>query len=149
MTIIQALAAEHVVFHNVFDHLQERAPRLKTLAEIKALAALLESLLQHHAVVEDQLLVEPLEPTLHQLGQDENFHDEHDEIDRHLHAVRDARQLTVARKSLLKAVVASRRHFDKEERIIFPMAKRLLKAKTLQDLGRRWQEQTAARSSAD
>ncbi|MBI5772496.1 MAG: hemerythrin domain-containing protein [Verrucomicrobia bacterium] len=145
MTIIQALAAEHVVFHNVFDHLQERAPRLKTLAEIKALSALLEMLLERHAAVEDQLLVEPLEPTLLQLGQGENFHDEHDEIDRHLHAVQHARQVSAARESLLKAVAASRRHFDREERIIFPLAKRLLKSRTLEELGRRWQEQTATR----
>ena len=39
MKITEILMAEHVVFHNLFDHLEHSAPRLKTLAELKALAA--------------------------------------------------------------------------------------------------------------
>ena len=44
----------------------------------------------------------------------------------------------MARKALLTAVLASRRHFDKEERVIFPLAEKVLKAKTLTDLGETW-----------
>ena len=46
--------------------------------------------------------------------------------------------------TLLAAVLASRRHFDKEERIVFPMAEKLLKPKTLLALGGRWGEQRTA-----
>ena len=42
---------------------------------------------------------------------------------------------------LLAAVAYSRRHFDKEERIVFPMAERVLKTKTLTALGQAWMEQ--------
>ena len=35
-------------------------------------------------------------------------------------------------------MAACRKHFDKEERIVFPMAERVLKAKTLSDLGAEW-----------
>ena len=42
-------AAEHLVFHNLFDHIEATAPRLKTLAEIKSLAALMESMLKAHS----------------------------------------------------------------------------------------------------
>jgi hemerythrin-like domain-containing protein len=43
-----------------------------------------------------------------------------------------------ARQHLLAAVACSRKHFDKEERIVFPLAERVLKAKTLTTLGQTW-----------
>ena len=43
-----------------------------------------------------------------------------------------------AKKILLNAIAASRKHFDKEERIVFPLAERILKAKTLNELGEEW-----------
>ena len=45
MKITDALFAEHLVFHNLFDHVESAAPRLKTLAEIKCLAATIEKML--------------------------------------------------------------------------------------------------------
>ncbi len=144
MTIIQTLAAEHVVFHNVFDHIEQAAPKLRTVAEVRALAALLEALLKVHSRIEDNLLMEPLEPNLIQLGQHENFHAEHEQIDADLAAITKVRRVTDARRLLLGAVLASRKHFDKEERIIFPLARRLLTAKTLTALGKRWREERQA-----
>jgi len=138
MKITQALQAEHVVFHNVFDYLERATPKLKTLGEIRALGGLLEAMLEVHSKVEDRLLVEPLEPSLHQLGQHENFHAEHDEIDRSLSAIQTVRQVAQARHHLNRAVALSRRHFDKEERIVFPMAEKILSARTLTHLGERW-----------
>ena len=138
MKITQALLAEHVVFHNLFDHVEKTAPKLRTLAEVRLLAATLEAMLAVHSKVEDHLLMEPLEPNLHQLGQHENFHAEHHEIDRILGTIRTARQVAVARHALSRAVAVARRHFDKEERIVFPLAEKILSAKTLLELGRRW-----------
>ena len=34
MKITEALLAEHLVFHNLFDHIEAAAPGLKTLAEV-------------------------------------------------------------------------------------------------------------------
>ena len=53
-------------------------------------------------------------------------------------AVGKARQLKVAKGLLLHAITASRKHFDKEERIVFPLAERVLKTKTLTELGTEW-----------
>ncbi|HEY6166898.1 MAG TPA: hemerythrin domain-containing protein [Verrucomicrobiae bacterium] len=141
MKITQALQAEHVVFHNLFDHVEKTVPHLRTLAEVRALAGLLERLLEIHSKVEDVLLMEPLEPSLHQLGQHENFHGEHEQIDAGLARIQKARTVAEARKLLGRAVVMSRRHFDKEERIVFPMAERILSAHTLLELGKRWEAQ--------
>jgi hemerythrin-like domain-containing protein len=141
MKITDALMAEHVVFHNLFDHLERTAPGLKTAAEVRSLSRLLESLLQAHSTVEEELLVEPLDHCLEQLGQRDTFHEEHEEIDDRLKQAQNARNLRQARQHLLAAVEASRKHFDKEERIVFPMAEKLLKTRTLTELWSAWTEQ--------
>jgi hemerythrin-like domain-containing protein len=140
MKITQALQAEHVVFHNLFDYIERTAPRLRTAAETRALAGLLEAMLKVHSVMEDELLIAPLEPHFSQLGQDENFHAEHEEIDHCLEQAGKARQLAAARRWLQRAVLLSRRHFDREERIVFPLAEQLLSARSQEALGHRWEK---------
>ena len=49
-----------------------------------------------------------------------------------------AGQAGLARKRLSQALAACRKHFDKEERIVFPLAERTLKGDTLQALGAAW-----------
>ena len=141
MKITEALLAEHMVFHNLFDHLEEAAPRFKTLPEVKAAAALLEKLLKAHSDTEDALFLGPLEHCFEQIGQRDAFVAEHDEMDGQLRLIQKARRLSEARRLLLQAVAHSRRHFDREERIVFPMAERVLKSKTLSQLGQAWHEQ--------
>src|ERR1043166_987929 len=138
MKITEALFAEHQVFHNLFDHIERTAPRLKTLAEIKSLAALMESVLDAHSRTEDELFIEPLEHCFEQLGHKETFHAEHEQMEATLAKVQKAKTVKEAKKILLGAIAACRKHFDKEERIVFPMAERILKAKTLTDLGTQW-----------
>jgi hemerythrin-like domain-containing protein len=145
MKITEILVAEHVVFHNLFDHIEKTLPRLKTLAEVKSLAATLDALMRPHAGTEDDLLMGQLEHCLEQLGQSETFHEEHEQIDAQLAEVQKARGPKQARDLLLRAVSRSREHFDKEERIVFPMAERVLKAKTLSDLGKQWMKRREAK----
>lgn len=138
MKITEALLAEHVVFHNLFDHLEKTIPKLGTLAEVRALSDVLASLLEAHSAAEDALLIAPLEHCIEQLGQRDTFHQEHEAIDANLDMVRKVRRIKQAKHHLLVAVLASRHHFDKEERIVFPLAERSLKAKTLVTLGNSW-----------
>ena len=140
MKITEALLAEHAVFHNLFDYAERTVPRLKTVAEVRSLAHLLESLLQAHSQTEEQLLVEPLEHCLEQIGHRQTFHQEHQEIDDHLKRAQTVRSLKQARHHLLAAVVSSRKHFDKEERIVFPLAEQHLKSRTLTELCSTWTE---------
>ena len=141
MRITEALFAEHLVFHNLFDHLENVVPKLRTLGEIKALAALMEVMLKSHSDTEDELFIGPLEHCFEQIGQREQFHQEHEEIDENLRLVQKARQISAARKMLLAAVAYSRKHFDKEERVVFPMAEKVLNARTLTQLGQVWIDQ--------
>src|ERR1019366_2507555 len=143
MKITEALLAEHMVFHSMFDHVDDMAPRLKTLAEVKALAAMLEQLLKEHSDAEDELFIGPLEHCFEQIGQRDAFLEEHREMDDSLKHIREAKDFKKARHLLLSAVIYSRKHFDKEERIVFPMAERVLNNKTLTTLGHTWMEQRA------
>ncbi len=144
MTITEALLAEHVVFHNVFDYIERTVPKLETLAEVKSLARLMEGLLRDHSNTEEELVFAPLDHCLEQMGQGDTFHEEHKEIDSSLEAVHQARRLLEARRLLLAAVLASRKHFDHEERIVFPLAEKVLKRETLARLGKSWMEQRKA-----
>lgn len=138
MKITEVLMAEHAVFHNLFDHIERTVPRLKSLGEVKSLAALVDKVMAPHSKTEDDLFIEPLEHCFEQIGQNETFHAEHRRIEETLAQVQKARRLKDAKKILLNAMAASRDHFDKEERIVFPMAERVLKTKTLSDLGEEW-----------
>ncbi len=138
MKITEILMAEHAVFHNLFDHIEAAVPRLETLGEVKSLATLVDKVMAPHSKTEDDLFIEPLEHCFDQIGQNETFHAEHRHIEEMLASVQKTRTLADAKKILLDAMAASRDHFDKEERIVFPMAERVLKAKTLSDLGKEW-----------
>src|SRR5690242_21523320 len=138
MKITDVLRAEHAVFHNLFDHIETVLPRTRTLAEVKSLTTVAETLLAPHSKTEDDLFIEPLEHCFDQIGQNDTFHAEHKLIDAELAKVHTARDVRKAKKLLLGAVARCRDHFDKEERIVFPMAERILKAKTLSELGTQW-----------
>jgi hemerythrin len=130
MKITEALFAEHLVFHNMFDHIEAAAPKLKTLAEVKSLAALMESLLKSHSDTEDEMFIGPLEHCFEQLGQRDAFLEEHQEIDISLKNVQLTKDFKKARQLLLSAVAYSRRHFDKEERIVFPLGQNWVEQRT-------------------
>jgi hemerythrin-like domain-containing protein len=144
MKITEALLAEHVVFHNIFDYIEGVLPKLKTLKEVKSLAELMESLLLAHSKTEEDLVFAPLDHCLEQIGQRDTFHEEHQEIDASLLEVKAARRLPEARRLLSVAVLASRKHFDHEERIVFPLAEKVMKRETLQELGKSWMKQREA-----
>ena len=146
MKITEALLAEHVVFHNIFDYIEHVLPDVKTLAEVKSLAELMESLLLAHGKAEEDLVFAPLDHCLEQIGQRDVFHEEHHEIDASLLRVKAAKRLAEARCLLSMAVLASRKHFDREERIVFPLAERVMKKETLTELGKVWMKQRDAES---
>jgi hemerythrin-like domain-containing protein len=147
MKITDILLAEHIVFHNVFDHIERVLPGLRTASEVRALAALLETLLRGHSRTEDELVLAPLEHCLEQMGQHDSFEHEHREIDSSLLKIRQAGTLSEARRLLQHAVAYSRKHFDREERIVFPLAEKVMKRETLRQLGEAWMKQREARAT--
>jgi len=144
MKITDILRAEHTVFHYLFDHIEANALRLKTLREVKLLAQLVDQIMAPHSQTEDELFMGPLEHCFEQIGHRETFHQEHEIIEAMLGKVRKARTLKEGKQLLLGVIGATRKHFEKEERIVFPLAERVLKAKTLSDLGDEWMKRRTA-----
>ena len=87
MKITEALLAEHVVFHNLFDYVERVVPKVKTLGEVCVLSSLLDTMLKTHSKVEDRLLIDPLEAAFSQMAQADNFHDEHHQIEQSLDSI--------------------------------------------------------------
>ncbi len=143
MKITDALLAEHVVFHALFDHIERATPKLKTLGEVRTLADLLETMLVQHSKSEDELLMNYLEDSIEQMGHRDTFHEEHELIEKHLGAVRAAPGLKGAQKLLVDAVVGARKHFDKEERLVFPLAEKVISYHNIMKLGKQWLEKKA------
>jgi hemerythrin-like domain-containing protein len=141
MKITEALFAEHLVFHSMFDQIEAKVVGLKTLAEVKGMAALMEAMLKAHSEVEDELFLGPLEHCFEQIGQRDSFLEEHREMNDGLQLVQTATRIKQAQQLLLRAVAHSRKHFDREERIVFPLAERVLKSATLTELGQSWLDQ--------
>jgi len=153
MKITEALFAEHLVFHSMFDLIETRVPGLQTLGEVKALAELMGAMLRAHSDSEDELFLGPLEHCFEQIGQRDSFLEEHQEVSEGLRLVQKATRAKQAQRLLLSAVAHSRRHFEREERIVFPLAERVLKSATLSELGQNWVSQrirtTVSRKSSE
>jgi hemerythrin-like domain-containing protein len=100
-------------------------------------------MLKAHSETEDELFLGPLEHCFEQLGQRDSFLEEHQEMNDGLRLVQSATRIKQAQQLLLAAVAHSRRHFEREERIVFPLAERVLKSATLTELGENWMDQRA------
>ncbi len=105
-------------------------------------AAAMGAITKGHSQTEDELLIAPLEHCIEQMGQAEAFHTEHEEIDRTLMLIQKVKSVSKARQLMLSAVTASRAHFNKEERILFPMAEKVLNIGSLKNLAGSWQRHT-------
>jgi hemerythrin-like domain-containing protein len=134
MTITETLIAEHRVFTEVFDQIESFLPKLTTLAEVKLLARLAEGMLQGHADTENNLAYAALDHVLKDKGHLDRLHQDHQEIDENLRRVQTARDFDKARRLLKSAIIASRKHFQREEQSIFPLIERVLRQDTLAEL---------------
>ena len=148
MKITEALVAEHNTFLIVFDQIERTLPGLTTLAETRMLASLVEGLLESHAKTETNLAYLALDHVLAQKGELKRMHQDHHEIDDQLRKVRAARTCAAARQLLKAALLASREHFQLEERSLFPLLEKALQKETLHELGRDWLRRSAGRARA-
>jgi len=136
--ITDAFAAEHAVLNAQFDYLEKVVPIAKTLAEIKAMAGLLDAALSTHAHLEDELLFHGLEGGLDQLGQLEKVQHEHDAICKGLAKVQSSLRRSDAQRRLLNIIHLTRKEFELEERVIFKMAGQMTRAENLTKLTKAW-----------
>ncbi len=140
MKITEALIAEHRIYLSVFEQIERVLPSLATPAELSTMAGIVEGLLQSHAARETNLAYLALDHALAEKGQLDRMHQDHAELDDRLRKIYSAPSCAQGRRLLQAALAGTREHFRHEERVVFPMMERVLKAETLIDLGRPWTE---------
>ena len=129
---------EHVVFRAVFDEIERVLPGLNSTQEVTVLSTVVEGVLGRHAETETDLAYAALDHVLAEKGELDHLYQDHQEIDHNFKRVHGARSLAEAQRLLKKALAASREHFQREERVVFPLLERVLPGETLIDLGETW-----------
>jgi hemerythrin-like domain-containing protein len=146
MKITEALVAEHTTFLTVFDQIERVLPSLATQTEVSTMASMVEGLLESHAKTETNMAYLALDHVLEQNGELKRMHQDHREIDDRLRMVHTAKTCAVARKLLKSALLASREHFQLEERSVFPFIEKVLQQDTLAELGQSWLQRSSLRT---
>ncbi len=140
MKITQALLGEHGAIYPLLDLIEAQAPS-SGLDVIKIQAAFLQSMLVSHAGIEDVLLRPMIQEHLPAPVRNADGTappTDHEVIEGGLRAVLDADERGKARRVLLETVAKTRKHFKKEERVIFRIAERELPEDVQDRLGAEW-----------
>jgi hemerythrin-like domain-containing protein len=126
------------MFDVVFEQVERLLPGLERLEEVRRAARLVEGLLLRHAQVEEELLMLAENHLSEDTRRYAHCRKEHQEIDGQLTRVRSTREIVRARTLLRGAMAASRKHFKREERKVFPLIEKRMKPEALTKLGTVW-----------
>jgi hemerythrin-like domain-containing protein len=134
-TITDALVTEHSILRYVFDEINRLLPGVRTVAEVRLLARLVEGVLSHHADVEQNLAYAALDHALAEKGELKRLYQDHQEIDSHLRSAARAADFSDAVRLLQTGLQASREHFQREEQTVFPLFEKLFQPQAMEALG--------------
>ena len=136
--ITDALTIEHVTIRTVFSQIENVLTKLERLEDVKAMASMVEALLEQHGEVEEHLLYVVLDHALAEVGKLEFMSQEHGEIDQRLASIQSATDLETARRMLRAVMNYSRKHFQNEELNVFPVIHQRISEDALKALGEAW-----------
>jgi hemerythrin-like domain-containing protein len=139
-TITQALVMEHTVFRKVFDQIERVLNGAPSASEVKLLAMVVEGMLRTHGETETHLAYSALDQALADRGALNRLHQDHHEIDDRFKRLQRATDAAEARHLLKTALAATREHFRREEKTVFPILEQTLQPDTLWTLGREWMD---------
>lgn len=144
MLITDALLGEHGVFHLLLQHIERALSALESTPALQNRIAAFAFALESHASVEDQLLFTALEPHLGvQGGPLAVMRMEHNQITDLLGKIESATDLDSARAFAKQMIEVTRGHFQKEEQVLFRMARQFLGEEELTALGAKWAHRRA------
>lgn len=140
LKLTDALRGEHGAFYTLFDLIEGMATEEnQVMARIQGAITVLTAMVDAHATLEEELLFPALEPLL---GKDSGplavMLREHEEMEQRLMDLEGAVGIDEALALAQQALDTARSHFQKEERVLFPLAERLLGEKKLVELGKTW-----------
>ena len=138
MKLTDALLGEHAVIHELFGYVRDAAANTNDVPAIHGAVSVLERLLLSHAKVEEDLLFPRLEPHLGQMGPLAVMREEHRRIDNFLLAAKQETDAGALKSVIDQLLELAYGHFQKEEAVLFAMARRFLDEATLTRLGDEW-----------
>jgi hemerythrin-like domain-containing protein len=147
-TITRALSMEHAVFCKVFEQIERVLSVTHTAPEVQLLASVVEGLLAGHGETETNLAYAALEHALADRGALKQLYQDHHEIDDHFKRIHLVTDPAEALRLLKKALAATREHFRREEKTVFPMLEKTLRPETLLTLGVEWNERSSVAAAA-
>ncbi|MEO8355124.1 MAG: hemerythrin domain-containing protein [Chloroflexota bacterium] len=144
MLITDALLGEHGVFYLLLQHIEQALPALESVHALQNRIAAFAFALEAHASLEDELLFTALEPHLGtQGGPLVVMRMEHDQLTELLGRIESVAELEQGRALVTQMIEVARSHFQKEEQVLFRMARQSLGEDELSKLGAKWAQRHA------
>lgn len=144
MLITDALFGEHGVFYLLLQHIEQSLPASDSAAAMQNRMAAFFFALEAHSQLEDELLFTALEPRLGlQGGPLVVMRMEHDQITALIENLGSAASAEEGRALAAQLIRVVRGHFQKEEQVLFRMARQLLSEEELSSLGASWAQRHA------
>ncbi len=140
MKLTDALLGEHGVFYAFFDRIEAIAGAATSVAQIQEATAALSAVILSHANLEEELLFPALEAHMGTTGPLAVMRTEHDEIEHALRQIEAAQNLDDGADCVARALSILRDHFQKEEEVLFSIARQTLDEETQIRLGAAWAE---------
>ncbi len=138
MRLTDALLGEHGAFNAMFSTIETLADTSGELAQIEGALAALAAEVSSHATLEEELLLPALAPLLEDDELIAEIRADHREIRAGLERIEDARDVQQAVDAVRLAFEVARRHFQKEEEILYPLTQQVLDEEALTRLGEAW-----------
>ncbi len=138
MRLPDALLGEHGVLRALFDHVEKTVSADSDISTVHTACAVVETLLVSHASLEEELLFKDMEAVIGAGGPLSVMRAEHAEIDRLLESARGSQDVAAAGTALHQALELARAHFQKEEAVLFVMARQVLDDDSLIRSGEDW-----------
>jgi iron-sulfur cluster repair protein YtfE (RIC family) len=134
--LTDVLLGEHAVLYTLFDQIEAGA--VADLASVQQAAVVLGAVVEPHAKLEEELLFPALEPHLGPGGPLAVMRAEHDEFRQALRRMTDLSDVHEGIDCLTQALDLLRGHFQKEEQVLFSMARQMLDNETQLRLSKAW-----------
>jgi hemerythrin-like domain-containing protein len=138
--LTDALLGEHGLSYVLFDQIEAVTTTAASVAQIQAATVVLSAVVLSHANLEEELLYPALEPHIGTTGPLAVMRAEHDEIKRALQQIEKAQGLDDGTDCVARALSLVREHFQKEEEVLFSVARQTLDDETQIRLGQAWAE---------
>lgn len=132
------MRGEHGMLLALFDHVEDALARSPSDVAVRCLAQVVGAVLLTHARHEDELLFPALDAWFGRGGPLAVMRSEHEDIDVALAGAVGIGTVAVVTAHLRSAIELARRHFAKEEALIFWVADDAVGADDLTRLGARW-----------